>query len=185
MKKNRIGILTGGGDCAGINPAIKWAVKTALDERVQRDTGIQYEVLGIKDGWKGLMQADPRETEQYVMPLNQETVRTWDRYGAFLRKAPKCCANRIPGFGHFRDRPRSLCSSPRIAQSDVMCSRWRERKWTGRRTELDSTRNNVEFQIVACVSAANLIARDNHPFPLAICLHFQHFRQGRPPFLGE
>ena len=60
MKKSRIGILTGGGDCAGINPAIKWAVKTALDERVQRDTGIQYEVLGIKDGWKGLMQAEPR-----------------------------------------------------------------------------------------------------------------------------
>jgi len=41
MKKSRIGILTGGGDCAGINPAIKWAVKTALDERVQRDRGIQ------------------------------------------------------------------------------------------------------------------------------------------------
>ena len=84
MKKSRIGILTGGGDCAGINPAIKWAVKTALDERVQRDTGIQYELLGIKDGWKGLMQAEPRETEQYVIPLNQETVRTWDRYGGTM-----------------------------------------------------------------------------------------------------
>jgi 6-phosphofructokinase 1 len=84
MNKNRIGILTGGGDCAGINPAIKWVVKTALDERVQRDMGIQYEVLGIKDGWKGLIQADPRETEQYVMPLNQETVRTWDRYGGTM-----------------------------------------------------------------------------------------------------
>src|SRR4030042_4688906 len=84
MKKSRIGILTGGGDCAGINPAIKWVVKTALDERVQRDTGIQYEVLGIKDGWKGLMQVDPRETEQYVMPLNQENVRTWDRYGGTM-----------------------------------------------------------------------------------------------------
>ena len=84
MKKSRIGILTGGGDCAGINPAIKWAVKTALDERVHRDTGIQYEVLGIKDGWKGLMQAEPRETEQYVIPLNQETVRTWDRYGGTM-----------------------------------------------------------------------------------------------------
>jgi 6-phosphofructokinase 1 len=84
MKKSRIGILTGGGDCAGINPAIKWAVKTALDERVQRDSGIQYEVLGIKDGWKGLMQAKPIETEQYVIPLNQETVRTWDRYGGTM-----------------------------------------------------------------------------------------------------
>ena len=68
MKKSRIGILTGGGDCAGINPAIKWAVKTALDERVQRDTGIQYEVLGIRNGWKGLMQADPHETESTSCP---------------------------------------------------------------------------------------------------------------------
>jgi len=84
MKKSRIGILTGGGDCAGINPAIKWVVKTALDKRVQRDTGIQFEVLGVKDGWKGLMQVDPRETEQYVMPLNQENVRTWDRYGGTM-----------------------------------------------------------------------------------------------------
>ncbi len=31
MEKKRIGILTGGGDCAGLNPAIKWVVKTALD----------------------------------------------------------------------------------------------------------------------------------------------------------
>jgi len=84
VKRNRIGILTGGGDCAGINSAIKWVVKTALDERVQRDTGIQYDVLGIKDGWKGLMQVDPKETEQYLMPLNQESVRTWDRYGGTM-----------------------------------------------------------------------------------------------------
>ena len=81
VKKSRIGILTGGGDCAGINPAVKWVVKTALDERVQRDTAVEYEILGIKDGWKGLMQTDPLETENYLMPLNQETVRTWDRYG--------------------------------------------------------------------------------------------------------
>ena len=84
MKKSKIGILTGGGDCAGLNPAMKWAVKTALDERVQRDTGIQYEMLGIRDGWKGLMQAEPRETEQFVISLTQETVRTWDRYGGTM-----------------------------------------------------------------------------------------------------
>src|SRR4030043_2281066 len=84
MKKSRIGILTGGGDCAGINPAIKWAVKTALDERVQRDRGIQYEVLGIRDGWKGLTQDGPKEIEQYIIPLNQEITRTWDRYGGTM-----------------------------------------------------------------------------------------------------
>jgi 6-phosphofructokinase len=35
MKKSRIGVLTGGGDCAGLNPALKWVVKTAMDERLE------------------------------------------------------------------------------------------------------------------------------------------------------
>jgi len=83
MKKFRIGILTGGGDCAGLNPAIKWVVKTALDERLQRERNIQYEVIGIRDGWKGLIYADPgsSDNQAYIAPLNQEIVRTWDRYG--------------------------------------------------------------------------------------------------------
>jgi len=83
MKKSRIGVLTGGGDCAGLNPAIKWVVKTALDERLQWERSVQYEVLGIRDGWKGLINVDPSspDTEGFVVPLTQNKVRTWDRYG--------------------------------------------------------------------------------------------------------
>lgn len=83
MKKSRIGILTGGGDCAGINSALKWVVKTALDERLQGEREVQYEVLGIRDGWRGLIQADPAspEIQGHVVPLNEQVVRTWDRYG--------------------------------------------------------------------------------------------------------
>lgn len=79
----RIGILTGGGDCPGLNPALKWVVKTALDVRIQRDQGIRYEVLGIRDGWKGLIKAESSspDIQGYIVPLNQEVVRTWDRYG--------------------------------------------------------------------------------------------------------
>ncbi len=86
MKKNRIGILTGGGDCAGLNSAIKWVVKTALDERLACDRETVYEVLGIRDGWKGLIKADPTspEIQGYITPLNQEIVRTWDRYGGTM-----------------------------------------------------------------------------------------------------
>jgi phosphofructokinase-like protein len=82
-RKKRIGILTGGGDCAGLNPAIKWVVKTALDERLQWERGIQYEVLGIRDGWNGLVRVEPAmpEISGYVVALNKEMVRTWDRYG--------------------------------------------------------------------------------------------------------
>lgn len=83
MKKSRIGILTGGGDCAGLNPALKWIVKTALDERLEWERGTQYEVIGIRDGWKGLISAEPANpaSQGYIVPLNQEIVRTWDRYG--------------------------------------------------------------------------------------------------------
>lgn len=82
MKKSKIGILSGGGDCAGINPAIKWVVKTAMDERVQKERGIRYEVLGIKDGWEGLVQPEP--DREYLVSLDPAVVRTWDRYGGTM-----------------------------------------------------------------------------------------------------
>ncbi len=84
MKKSKIGILTGGGDCAGLNPAIKWVVKTALDERLEWERGVQYEVLGIREGWRGLLNVDlisSPDIRGYLEPLSQEMVRTWDRYG--------------------------------------------------------------------------------------------------------
>ncbi|MBM3156265.1 MAG: ATP-dependent 6-phosphofructokinase [Chloroflexi bacterium] len=87
MKKCRIGVLTGGGDCAGLNPAIKWVVKTAQDSRLPRERGIEYEVLGLRDGWKGLVNVNPASADsmkEYTLPLNQDLVRTWDRYGGTM-----------------------------------------------------------------------------------------------------
>lgn len=83
MEKKRIGVLTGGGDCAGLNPAIKWVVKTALDDRLRRTRKIEYEVVGIRDGWKGLIspEGDPDFLGPRIVPLTEEMVRTWDRYG--------------------------------------------------------------------------------------------------------
>ena len=49
-----IGVLTGGGDCAGLNPAMKWVVKTAMEDPMAKGTRIHFEVLGIRDGWKDL-----------------------------------------------------------------------------------------------------------------------------------
>jgi len=48
--KKRIGILTGGGDCPGLNPVIRAVVRKA------DKTG--YEVVGIRNGWKGLVEND-------------------------------------------------------------------------------------------------------------------------------
>ncbi|HHV61577.1 MAG TPA: 6-phosphofructokinase [Firmicutes bacterium] len=46
----RIGVLTGGGDCPGLNPAIRGVVMRALDYNL--------EVMGIRDGWAGLIKGD-------------------------------------------------------------------------------------------------------------------------------
>ena len=86
MDRKRIGVLTGGGDCAGLNSAIKWVVKTALDDRLRKTRKIDYEVVGIRDGWKGLVQpgGDEDDPTPRVSNLTEEMVRTWDRYGGTM-----------------------------------------------------------------------------------------------------
>jgi 6-phosphofructokinase 1 len=46
----RIGVLTGGGDAAGMNPALRAVVRTAWQNGA--------EVIGIKRGWRGLAEGD-------------------------------------------------------------------------------------------------------------------------------
>lgn len=46
----RVGILTGGGDCPGLNAVIRAVVRIAHQSNIK--------VVGIKNGWKGLVQAD-------------------------------------------------------------------------------------------------------------------------------
>ncbi len=41
-----IGVLTGGGDCAGLNSAIKWVTKTAMDPVLSRRRGEGPRSLG-------------------------------------------------------------------------------------------------------------------------------------------
>ena len=49
----RVGILTSGGDCQGLNAAIR-AVGKALYEKFEDDVAI----FGIRDGYRGLMEGD-------------------------------------------------------------------------------------------------------------------------------
>src|SRR6267142_5223788 len=67
-KKMRVGVLTGGGDAPGLNPAIKGLV--------YRGSELGLEVFGLFDGWRSLLNPLPD-----VLPLNRETVRRWDRDG--------------------------------------------------------------------------------------------------------
>ena len=49
----RVGVLTGGGDCPGLNAVIRAVTKSLINHG-------QCEVLGIADGFEGLMDASPR-----------------------------------------------------------------------------------------------------------------------------
>ena len=55
-----VGILTAGGDCPGLNAVIRGAVARS-DER-------GMEVVGIRDGWEGLM-------NDHTIPLDRNAVR--------------------------------------------------------------------------------------------------------------
>src|SRR5919106_388080 len=43
----RVGVLTGGGDCPGLNAVIRAVTRRSLDRG--------YDVLGVRDGWRGLV----------------------------------------------------------------------------------------------------------------------------------
>jgi 6-phosphofructokinase 1 len=93
-----IGILTGGGDVPGLNPAIKSVVLGALE--------LGYRVLGIRRGWAGLLQYnldEPSTHEYYIRELTRDDVRTIDRTGGtFLHTSrtnpQKVAPNAIPDF---------------------------------------------------------------------------------------
>jgi ATP-dependent phosphofructokinase / diphosphate-dependent phosphofructokinase len=55
----KIGVLTGGGDCPGLNPVIRAIVRVSLK--------LGHETVGFRYGWKGLL-------ENITMPLDRESV---------------------------------------------------------------------------------------------------------------
>jgi 6-phosphofructokinase 1 len=74
--KGVIGILTGGGDVPGLNPAIRAVTIRALGEG--------YQVLGIRRGWAGLVNLvrDPQaDNSEWVQILTEEVVNRAGRTG--------------------------------------------------------------------------------------------------------
>lgn len=78
--KGVIGILTGGGDVPGLNPAIRAVTIRALREG--------YEVIGIRRGWKGMIElvrdkkAD--NTQCYELLTEERVNRAFRTGGTFL-----------------------------------------------------------------------------------------------------
>ena len=50
----RLGVLTGGGDCPGLNAVIRGVVKRGINE-------FGHEFVGIENGYQGLMEPDMLE----------------------------------------------------------------------------------------------------------------------------
>ncbi|HEY7247069.1 MAG TPA: 6-phosphofructokinase [Xanthobacteraceae bacterium] len=76
MAKKRVGILTGGGDVAGLNAVIKTVVYRSSENDI--------DVVGLRRGWEALTHlnfGDPDSRRRYVVALDRENTRTIDRRG--------------------------------------------------------------------------------------------------------
>ncbi|MGD8385924.1 MAG: ATP-dependent 6-phosphofructokinase [Desulfobacteraceae bacterium] len=107
--KTRIGVLSAGADCPGINSAIHWLVNSAMDKDLVPERGMMFEILGIRDGWMGLTDLKPDKKDsvkQYTMKLDADLVRTWDRYGG-----TRLGTSRVNPFDPSRDRSEAVVNN--------------------------------------------------------------------------
>jgi phosphofructokinase-like protein len=83
----RVGVLTGGGDCPGLNAVIRAVVRTGVAEH-------EMEFIGFRDGWRGPLEGD-------TMVLDVEAVRgILPRGGTILgssRTNPAHASNTLDG----------------------------------------------------------------------------------------
>src|SRR5207253_2365701 len=90
-KVRKIGILTGGGDCPGLNAVIRAAVRTATRDH-------DLEVIGIQLGFEGLM-------KKSVIPLTGESIRgILPKGGTLLRTTNRGNPFEYPVNGRCEDR---------------------------------------------------------------------------------
>jgi 6-phosphofructokinase 1 len=102
-KKHRgtIGILTGGGDVPGLNPAIRAVTVRALREG--------FKVLGIRRGWAGLIEIDrdKKNGSDYVLNLTEEVVNKVGRTGGTFLHSSRTRPSHVPQTAladHLRER---------------------------------------------------------------------------------
>jgi 6-phosphofructokinase 1 len=101
-KQPCIGILTGGGDVPGLNPAIRAITIRALREG--------FRVLGIRRGWAGLIEPDRSAGAagaEHVMELSEELVNKVGRTGGTFLHTSRTRPSHVPRAGvpaHLRER---------------------------------------------------------------------------------
>jgi ATP-dependent phosphofructokinase / diphosphate-dependent phosphofructokinase len=101
-KKGIIGILTGGGDVPGLNPAIRGVTLRALHEG--------YEVIGIRHGWAGLVEMvrdKSYDNSENFLHLTEEIVDRAGRTGGTFLHSSRTNPGRVTKSGvpaHLRDK---------------------------------------------------------------------------------
>jgi ATP-dependent phosphofructokinase / diphosphate-dependent phosphofructokinase len=100
--KGCIGILTGGGDVPGLNPAIRAVTIRALREG--------YRVVGVRRGWAGLVDFVPdasANNDENVRELTEEIVNRAGRTGGTFLHTSRTRPSHLPRAAlppHLRDR---------------------------------------------------------------------------------
>ncbi len=79
----RIGILTGGGDCPGLNAAIRAVVKRGTSEH-------GCSIVGFRNGWQGVIDGDAR-------PLTRDDVSGILVEGGTMLGTARCHPHKVPG----------------------------------------------------------------------------------------
>ena len=99
--KGTIGILTGGGDVPGLNPAIR-----AITIRAVREG---YRVVGIRRGWAGLVDLVPErdaDNREHVQVLTEDTVNKAGRTGGTFLHTSRTRPSHLPAVAipeHLKD----------------------------------------------------------------------------------
>jgi ATP-dependent phosphofructokinase / diphosphate-dependent phosphofructokinase len=105
MKKGTIGILTGGGDVPGLNPAIRAITIRALREG--------YRVIGIRRGWAGLMELirdKKADNSQNYIDLSEDIVNKAGRTGGTFLHTSRTRPSHVPAKTvpeHLKDKYKS------------------------------------------------------------------------------
>ncbi|MCH7643106.1 MAG: 6-phosphofructokinase, partial [Chloroflexi bacterium] len=99
--KGTIGILTGGGDVPGLNPAIRAVTIRAIREG--------YRVIGIRRGWAGLVDMIPdrdADNSANFQMLDDDDVNRAGRTGGTFLHSSRTRPSHLPGDmvpAHLRD----------------------------------------------------------------------------------
>ncbi|MBU1147405.1 MAG: 6-phosphofructokinase, partial [Candidatus Omnitrophica bacterium] len=104
----RIGVLTAGGDCPGLNAAIRAVTKTAI-------LNYGMEVIGIKDGYLGLIE------NRYSLLSYSDVSGILTEGGTFLGSSNKANPFRHPSpSGKFRDISNAVLRNIKLMGLDAL-----------------------------------------------------------------